>query len=237
MIELKREINIFNYKNYNIDKDLFIKLFINVIKKNNYNNLDIFNENEILKFYNFSFDAISFDKNKDLQIDKIEKQDKKEHIQKINKELIKNKIELYPQINFFQAVKNAEKYNFQIKDDKLDDIIIILNEMMSFINKKYGTTFTYSEFTNDTFLYHSSCIYKSTDENPKVVTAYINSFFQCTINCFHDSCKSNFAYRMIQHSINKNLYALTISYMDNIFSNTDEDLTKILNTTEIKKIE
>lgn len=33
----KKEINIFNYKNYDINKKFFIKIFINVIKKNNYN--------------------------------------------------------------------------------------------------------------------------------------------------------------------------------------------------------
>lgn len=44
---------------------------------------------------------------------------------------------------------NAQKHNFQINESTFNDIIIILNELMSFINKKYNMNFTYDGFEDD----------------------------------------------------------------------------------------
>ena len=230
----QKEVNLFKYQNYNIDKSTFIKIFINVIKKNNYNFLDVSNEKEMLNFYNFSFDTFILNKSETINQKITPNKKSLKKIKEINQIANKKHVILYPKNNYLKALDRARKAKLEVNENTLDDIIVILTEFMSYINKQYGTNFSYSEQTKESFVFHSNCIYKPEDGNPQVVTAYINHNFQCNINCYHDSCKHNFAYRHIQHSINQNFYSLTIHTRADHFEDTYKDFKTLLGLESIQ---
>ena len=190
--------------------------------------MDIDNIKNILSFYKFDY-SLSDDK-------------KKKNIRDVNKNNNFNTTKLKPKnvvINkdlgiikpdksFLNSIDNINFNNYEIKFDELDEIIIILNNVFGFFNKRFGTNFVYTKLDNEEIIYHSNCIFKEDNNNNQQVTAFINKNLQCRINCYHDSCKQNLRYKNIENSINSNLYSILVSNTLTPFEEEDLDVNDII---------
>lgn len=228
LLEKNKKVNLFNFNKYKIDKKIFIYIFIEVVKKNNFNKLNINNIKNILFFYKFNYDPSDvlekIEKNNPIINNNFNREKLKPKKVLINKDLGILKLDT----NFLTSIQNVDFDNYEIKFHQLEEIIIILNNVFSFFNKKYGTNFIYTELMDENIIYHSNCIFKEDNNNNKQVTAFINKHFQCRINCYHDSCKENVRYKYLENSINSNLYSILVSNTSTPFEIDESDITDII---------
>lgn len=229
LFEGSKKVNIFNFNKYDIDKEIFIKIFITVIKKKNVNKLNIKKIDNIFSFYkfNYNFNKVIYkveDKNQ------LEKKIKTVQTNNVKKIIINNDYQTVKMNKtFLHSMEEFDSSNYQLNFNKLDHAINILDEVFNFFNIKYGTSFKYTEIVDNNIIYHSNCIFKDDNNNTKQVTAYINKHLQCRINCYHDSCKRESRYKNIENSINYNLYSVIIFNSSTPFKIKDEEISNIIN--------
>jgi len=206
LFEDHKKVNLFNYDKYNIDKDIFLNVFISIIKKQNFNKLNIRDVDSVINFYKFSYernnDLIEEKNFKNFKSDNINK--RPYNLKKVNVNNLQHPI--LPDPDLLKTENVLKVNNYMIDDNNIEKGILLLNGVFDFFNKKYNTTFKYTEFVDDCFIFHSNCIFKNDNNNNKQVTAYINLYLQYYINCYHDSCKVERKYKLIETAINNNLY-------------------------------
>jgi len=110
-----------------------------------------------------------------------------------------------------------------------------INLLLEHLNKEYKFSFKKLENTqdlenqkeNDTYIFHSKCIFKILDENEKVLTFRI---FQnnCTFYCYHQSCQENKKYSILQNEINSMMIRNLIEKNDKIYVQTSADIQNLL---------
>lgn len=228
LLEKNKSITIFHYNKYKICKESFIQIFIEVIKKENKNNLYIKNKEYLLKFYKFTFEN-NLDIKKEKNLFSINDKVNKKINNNLKKVILNDKPSIIlPSNNFIKIMQELEFTDYQINFNDLDKIIPLLNEIFDYFNKEYNTTFKYTENVEDNILYHSNCIFKDDNGNNKQVTAYINKYLQCKINCYHDSCKDHSRYIIIENNINSNLYSIITLNTSTPFTLSESSISSII---------
>jgi hypothetical protein len=105
------------------------------------------------------------------------------------------------------------------------------SEVIDEANKKFGLDLVYyPEFqlprNKHTLIFHSPCAFDKKEDNPRQVTFYVTKL-GCHINCFHQKCKSEKKYSLIQNQINSKLIGFHLTKMDHIFMVTNENVSNL----------
>lgn len=191
------------------NQSFFLNMASKMLEKHNINRIE---KTQILGFYEIDF------KNDLMQQKKVALKNKQSQTQRTKIQKVEPKqIEINKQYDanitpdLIEGLNRISMLKIQRFDLVVPEVRNLYDSLFDYINGCYNTTFIYSgcEETNGTMVhtYHSACIFDAEPNNDKQVTAYVDHFGLVNITCYHEKCKTNSRYFLLQLALNKNVFA------------------------------